>query len=104
MSPPFSPASCVLPRTGIMRFMPAPPHTNKDGAVIRVKDPRRGTILSAGVDLFMPDDVDVRPLETATVDTDMIFAFPLDVFGLILLRSSAANLGISVKAGVIGEL
>ena len=66
-----------------------------------VIDPARGTPSSCGLDLTIPEEVLLPPLSTYCVDHKVSFCFPPGYYGQIFLRSSAAALDISVKAGVI---
>jgi dUTPase len=65
--------------------------------------PTRATRGSVGLDLHMVEDMVLQPQETAHVDHQLTFRFPPHVYGQLHLRSSASKLGITLKAGVIGE-
>ena len=69
------------------------------------KPPARGTPTSAGIDIFMPESVELLPREKGTVDLGVASQLPPDVCGLLVLRSWAAQAhNLRIHFGLIGKL
>jgi dUTP pyrophosphatase len=67
------------------------------------KTPERGTLFSAGYDLFAANDINISSNNCGLVATDLAIKMPDGFFGKICDRSSVAlNKKLSVKGGVIG--
>ena len=64
--------------------------------------PRRGTIGSAGVDLYSAENVSIKPQTHSLVSTDLSCKLPKGCYGRIAPRSSLAlKFGLHIGAGVI---
>ena len=61
----------------------------------------RGTIGSAGLDIFVHRKVTIKANSREAVDTGMCFEIPKGNVGLIMARSSMAMQGVTVLGGVI---
>ncbi len=66
--------------------------------------PSRGTPASPGIDLFLPETVDLLPTERATIDLGIRVKLPPGVVGLLLLRAWVARRHkLRLHCGVIGN-
>jgi dUTP pyrophosphatase len=64
--------------------------------------PRRGSALSAGLDVCSIEDVELQPKQRAVVRTGLAVAIPPGFYGRVAPRSGlAAKNGLDVLAGVI---
>jgi len=70
-----------------------------DNAIV----PKRGTLLSAGLDLVISEGGWIYPGSPVVLSTDVAIRLPANTVGLIKERSSFAKIGITVSAGVIDE-
>lgn len=86
-----------------LRYARGPRVTGRDGKLLVPKEPKRGTVGSAGIDLFVAETETLRPGDTCILDTHFTFHFPREVYGQLHLRSSACNGGLLLLGGVIGE-
>lgn len=66
-----------------------------------VKSPSVGTQGSAGIDLYMPDDVWVMPFTKQLVDLQVGFEIPVGYVGILSQRSSSGKLDVSL-ANTVG--
>lgn len=65
------------------------------------KLPVRGTVESAGLDLFADEDILIKPSETKKISTGIAIELPPGTVGLFLDRSSIGINGLHNHAGVI---
>jgi dUTP pyrophosphatase len=64
--------------------------------------PEKGTVKSAGYDLFATEKLEIPPLHRASVNTGLILEIPEGYYGRIAPRSGLAlKNGIDVLAGVV---
>lgn len=64
--------------------------------------PKRGSALSAGLDICSIEDVEIQPKQRATVLTGLAVAIPPGFYGRVAPRSGlASKSGLDVLAGVI---
>jgi dUTP pyrophosphatase len=62
--------------------------------------PKKGTVGSAGYDLFTPEELVLTP-GLHTIDLDIQMALPANTYGDIRCRSSLAKKHVSIEAGVV---
>lgn len=63
--------------------------------------PIRGTVGSAGLDLFFPEALVINPGEITTIPLGLCLSIPTGCFGKLEMRSSFAQKGLVVLGGVI---
>lgn len=70
----------------------------------KARTPSKGSLLSAGYDLYSSTDLEIPPHDKALVSTDLRVAVPRGTYGRVAPRSGlAAKNFISVGAGVVDE-
>lgn len=69
---------------------------NKD-----VKMPKKSHLPDSGLDLFLPEDITVKPFETITLDLQIGFAIPEGFAGILVPRSSVAQKGLIIQTSII---
>lgn len=65
------------------------------------KLPTRGSMWSAGLDLYAIDDIEIPPCELRVIDLGIAVELPFNTVGIIKDRSSLGSKGFVTAAGVI---
>lgn len=63
--------------------------------------PKKSHLPDSGLDLFLPVDVKLEPLETKTVDLEIGVAIPEGHAGMLVPRSSIAQRGLIIQTSII---
>ena len=63
--------------------------------------PTRATKGSAGLDLFLYKDISILPGEVKTIPTRLCIKIPKSHFGLLKIRSSLAQMNLTLLGGVL---
>lgn len=63
--------------------------------------PKKSHLPDSGLDLFLPVDVRLEPLETKTVDLEIGVAIPEGHAGMLVPRSSIAQRGLIIQTSII---
>lgn len=66
-----------------------------------VKLPKKSRELDCGLDLFLPEDVELKPFETYSLGTGLSVEIPEGYAGILAPRSSVAMKGIIVHSAII---
>lgn len=66
-----------------------------------VKTPTKSHLPDVGLDLFMPEDFDILPLETKTLGLGLGVAIPEGYAGMLVPRSSIAAKGLIIQTSII---
>jgi len=66
-----------------------------------VKIPAKSHLPDVGLDLFMPEDFDIEPLETKTIGLGLGVAIPEGYAGMLVPRSSIAAKGLIIQTSII---
>ena len=66
-----------------------------------VKLPQKGHLPDSGLDLFIPTDFELKPLETKTIGLGLGFAIPEGFAGMLVPRSSIAEQGLLIQTAII---
>lgn len=69
----------------------------KDG----MKIPAKSHLPDCGLDIFMPESFDIKPLETKTIGLKMAIAIPEGHAGILVPRSSIAEKGLLIQTSII---
>ena len=63
--------------------------------------PKKSHLPDVGLDIFMPEDFSIAPLETKTIGLGLAVAIPEGFAGMIIPRSSIAAKGLIIQTSVI---
>ena len=66
-----------------------------------VEIPAKSHLPDVGLDLFMPEDFDIEPLETKTIGLGLGVAIPEGYAGMLVPRSSIAAKGLIIQTSII---
>lgn len=66
-----------------------------------VKTPAKSHLLDVGLDLFIPEDFDIEPLETKIIGLGLAVAIPEGYAGMLVPRSSIAAKGLIIQTSII---
>lgn len=66
-----------------------------------VKMPMKSHLPDVGLDLFMPEDFNIKPLETKTIGLGLGVAIPEGYAGMLVPRSSIAAKGLIIQTSII---
>lgn len=66
-----------------------------------IKLPTKSRELDCGLDIFLPDDVELKPFETYTLNTGLFVDIPEGYAGILAPRSSIAMKGIIIHSAII---
>ena len=66
-----------------------------------IKLPQKSHLPDSGLDLFIPEDFEVKPLETKTIGLGLGFAIPEGFAGMLVPRSSISEKGLIIQTAVI---
>lgn len=66
-----------------------------------IKLPQKSHLPDSGLDLFIPEDFEVKPLETKTIGLGLGFAIPEGFAGMLVPRSSIAEKGLIIQTAII---
>lgn len=66
-----------------------------------IKMPVKSHLPDSGLDLFIPETIELDPLETKTVGLGIGVAIPEGYAGMLVPRSSIADLGLLIQTAVI---
>ena len=66
-----------------------------------VKVPVKSHLPDVGLDIFLPEDITLQPLETKTVGLKLSVAIPEGFAGLLVPRSSIAEKGLIIQTSII---
>ncbi len=69
--------------------------------VENVKTPAKSHLPDVGLDLFMPEEFNIEPLETKTVGLGIGVAIPEGFAGMLVPRSSIAAKGLIIQTSII---
>lgn len=69
--------------------------------VENVKIPAKSHLPDVGLDLFMPEEFNIEPLETKTVGLGIGVAIPEGFAGMLVPRSSIAAKGLIIQTSII---
>ena len=65
------------------------------------KMPAKSHLPDSGIDLFMPEEFDIKPLETKTIGLGLGVAIPEGFAGMLIPRSSIADKGLIIQTSAI---
>lgn len=66
-----------------------------------VKLPEKSHLPDVGLDIFLPEDIYLEPLETKTIGLGLAVAIPEGFAGLLVPRSSVAQRGLIIQTSII---
>ena len=66
-----------------------------------IKLPTKSHLPDVGLDIFMPDDVVIKPFETITFGLGLAIQIPEGFAGMLVPRSSISELGLIIQTSVI---
>lgn len=66
-----------------------------------IKMPSKSHLPDVGLDLYLPEDVDINCLETLTVSLGLGFQIPEGHAGMLVPRSSIAETGLIIQTAII---
>lgn len=66
-----------------------------------IRLPQKSHLPDSGLDLFIPEDFEVKPLETKTIGLGLGFAIPEGFAGMLVPRSSIAEKGLIIQTAII---
>lgn len=66
-----------------------------------IKLPKKSHLPDVGLDIFLPEQFDIEPLETKTIDLGFGVSIPEGACGLIIPRSSIAQKGLIIQTSAI---
>ena len=66
-----------------------------------VRLPKKSHLPDVGLDIFMPEDFSIAPLETKIIGLGLAVAIPEGFAGMIIPRSSIAAKGLIIQTSVI---
>lgn len=66
-----------------------------------VKMPVKSHLPDCGLDIFMPEAINIEPLETRTVGLKLAVAIPEGFAGMLVPRSSIAEKGLIIQTSII---
>lgn len=66
-----------------------------------IKLPEKSHLPDVGLDIFLPEDICLEPLETKTIGLGLAVAIPEGFAGLLVPRSSVAQRGLIIQTSII---
>ena len=66
-----------------------------------IKLPEKSHLPDVGLDIFLPEDIHLEPLETKTIGLGLAVAIPEGFAGLLVPRSSVAQRGLIIQTSII---
>lgn len=66
-----------------------------------IKLPVKSKELDCGLDLFLPNEIELKPFETYVLDTGLFVDIPEGYAGILAPRSSIAKKGIIIHSAII---
>lgn len=66
-----------------------------------IKLPEKSHLPDVGLDIFLPEDIELEPLETKTIGLGLAVAIPEGFAGLLVPRSSVAQRGLIIQTSII---
>ena len=66
-----------------------------------IKLPEKSHLPDVGLDIFLPEDIHLEPLETKTIGRGLAVAIPEGFAGLLVPRSSVAQRGLIIQTSII---
>ena len=66
-----------------------------------VKLPMKSHLPDVGLDIFLPTDIELLPLETKTIPLRLAVAIPEGFAGMLVPRSSIAEKGLIIQTSII---
>lgn len=66
-----------------------------------IKVPKKSHLPDVGLDIFMPEQFSIAPLETKTLGLGLSVAIPEGFAGIIVPRSSIADKGLVIQTSII---
>lgn len=66
-----------------------------------IKLPKKSHLPDVGLDIFMPEQFSIAPLETKTIGLGLGVAIPEGFAGIIVPRSSIADKGLIIQTSII---
>lgn len=66
-----------------------------------IRLPQKSHLPDVGLDLFLPQDISIKPLETITIPLGIRISVPEGFAGMLVPRSSIADKGLIIQTAVI---
>lgn len=66
-----------------------------------IKTPEKSHLPDVGLDIFLPEDIEIKSLETITVGLKLGVAIPEGFAGILVPRSSITEKGLIIQSAVI---
>ena len=66
-----------------------------------IKLPRKSHLPDSGLDIFLPEDLEVQPLRTKTIGLGLGILVPEGFAGMLVPRSSIADKGLIIQTAII---
>ena len=66
-----------------------------------IRLPQKSHLPDVGLDLFLPQDISIKPLETVTIPLGIRISVPEGFAGMLVPRSSIADKGLIIQTAVI---
>lgn len=63
--------------------------------------PQKSHLPDVGLDIFIPNDFEIKPLETKTIGLELAVAIPEGFAGMLVPRSSIAQEGLIIQTSII---
>lgn len=65
------------------------------------KLPKKSHSLDSGLDIYLPEDLVLKPFETKTIGLELAIAIPEGYAGMLVPRSSIAQKGLIIQTSII---